>query len=84
MNRDEMRAVVLDTLGEIAPDLDASAIDAAADLQRDLDLDSLDFFNFIVALSERLAIDVPERDYRELATLDRCLDYLAAHAPTPA
>ncbi len=41
-----------------------------------LDLDSMDLLNFVVALHATLQVEIPERDYPRLATLDSCVDYL--------
>jgi acyl carrier protein len=32
----------------------------------------------VIALHERLGVDIPERDYPKLATLDTIVDYVAA------
>jgi acyl carrier protein len=85
MTHEEIRRVVLDVLGDIAPDADLGAIDPSADLQRQFDLDSFDFLNLVVGLSERLGVEVPERDYADMATLDGCVAYLSRLlAPTAA
>jgi acyl carrier protein len=74
----EARALVLDVLGEVAPDLEAGTLDPDARLQDDLDLDSMDFLNFVAGLSDRTGLEVPERDYARLATVNACVDYLIA------
>ena len=38
----------------------------------------MDFLNLVMALHQRLGIDIPETDYRKLATLESMMDYLAA------
>jgi acyl carrier protein len=43
-----------------------------------LDLYSMDLLNFIVALHAALGVEIPEADYPKLATLDGCVEYLAA------
>jgi acyl carrier protein len=43
-----------------------------------LDIDSMDFLNLIVALHERTGIEIPERDYPKLSTLDAAVAYLLA------
>jgi acyl carrier protein len=78
MTRDEIRESVLRILGEIAPEADLGALGGDAVLREELDLDSMDFLNFVTALDERLGLAVPETDYPKLATLDGCIDYLAA------
>jgi acyl carrier protein len=47
-------------------------------LREQIDLDSMDWLNFLVALHERLQVEIPESDYARLATLDQTVDYLAA------
>jgi len=47
-------------------------------MQEALDLDSIDFLNLVIALHERTGLEIPEKDYPQLATLDGCVAYLAA------
>ena len=76
MTRDEVRAVVLRALGEIAPEADLSAIKPDVGFRDQLDLDSMDVLNFIVAVHAALGIEVPESDYPKLATLESAVEYL--------
>ena len=78
MTKDELRALALRVLGGIAPEADLTALDPGADLREWLDLDSMDFLNFVVGLHQGTGIDVPESDYARLSTLDDCVAYLAA------
>jgi acyl carrier protein len=75
----EIRKVVLEELNNIAPEVDLAGIDPAADLREALDIDSLDFLNFVTAIHHRLGVDIPEADYRELLTLDKAVAYLTTH-----
>ena len=77
MTRDDITAVLIDELGRIAPETDASRIDPNAELREELDIDSMDFLNLVTALVEQLRIDIPEIDYSKLATFGRAVDYLA-------
>jgi len=77
MNKDEIRSVVVKELGKIAPETDATSIDPDADLREELDIDSLDFLNFLTALHKRTGVNVPEPDYRKLLTLNGAIAYLA-------
>jgi acyl carrier protein len=81
MTPEEIRSTALTVLTDIAPDIDVSTMDPTTNLQEQFDLDSLDFYNFVVALHEQLGVDVPERDYPKLATLEGCVDYLTAASP---
>jgi acyl carrier protein len=78
MNSDELRATVLRVLGTIAPEADLAAIESAKNLRDQLDLDSMDFLNFLIGLEKEIHVDIPERDYRQLTTLDACVAYLFA------
>ncbi len=77
MKEDEIRTVLQEELGNIAPEMDIEKLDATADLREALDIDSIDFLNFITALHKRLGIEVPELDYPKLFTLDGAVSYLA-------
>ncbi len=77
MTRDDITAVLIDELGRIAPETDASRLDPNTELREELDIDSMDFLNLVTALTERLAIDIPEIDYPNLATFNHAVDYLA-------
>jgi acyl carrier protein len=77
MTEDEIRTVVLRVLGEIAPEADPARIDPDTSLRDQLDLDSMDVLNIMVALHEALHVDIPETDYPKLATLSGAVAYLA-------
>jgi acyl carrier protein len=79
MSAIDIRAVVLEELSNIAPDVDMSTIDPSADLREALDIDSMDFLNFITAIDKRLDVNVPELDYPKLTTLAGAIAYLEAN-----
>ncbi|HSE93182.1 MAG TPA: phosphopantetheine-binding protein [Methylomirabilota bacterium] len=76
MTREALRATVLHVLGEIAPEADLAALSPGLAFREQLDLDSMDLLNFVVALHGALGVDIPEADYPKLATLDACVEYL--------
>jgi acyl carrier protein len=71
------RDAVCRILAGIAPEADLSALSADANLRRELDLDSIDFQNFVIRLCKELTIDIPDRDAAKLTTLAGCVEYLA-------
>ena len=79
-SENDIRTTVLELLARVAPEADPKALDPAANLQEQLDIDSIDFLNFIMSVHERTGIDIPERDYTKVATLNDCVRYLAAKA----
>ena len=80
MSPEQLRSVVLQALSDVAPEIEPGSLDPTAELRSQLDLDSMDFLNFVLGLHKALGIDIPEADYRKLATLDGCVAYLAAKA----
>ena len=78
MTDDEIRRTIVQSLEEIAPEADAAHVDPSRDLRDALDLDSMDFLRFVQALGRKLGVEVPERDYPAIQTLDGCAAYLAA------
>jgi len=78
MNQDEVRKQVLAELMRIAPELEEGEVVPGKLLREQVDLDSMDWLNFLVALNGRLKIEIPEADYRKLGTLDQVVAYLAA------
>ena len=78
MNDAELRQTFLDVLCDIAPEVDPAAVPPDKDLREELDLDSMDFLNVLVALHERLGVEIPEADASRLTTLDGGIAYLKA------
>ena len=72
---EQVRAAILDVLGGIAPELDPASLRPGAPLREQIDLDSFDFLNVLIALNERLGIEVPEKDYAAVQTLDGMVQY---------
>lgn len=78
MTSDEIRGKVVEILAQVVPELDPRELRADAALRDQLDIDSMDFLNFAIGLHKAFGVEIPEADYRQLATLDGCVAYLAA------
>ena len=83
MTRDEIRSILLETLNAIAPEGELDRLAPDRPLRDQLDIDSYDFLQWMVALHERLGVDIPEADYPRLTTLNGAIDYLASHVGAP-
>lgn len=81
MTESEIRQVVLTLLGNIAPEIDPAQILPDVSFRDQLDIDSMDFQNLMIALNKQTNIDVPERDYPKLVTLNGAVAYLKARLP---
>lgn len=76
MNASEIRSVALATLLSIAPEVEADALRGDRPLRSQVDLDSMDWLNFLLGLHEKLQVEIPEADYARLVTLDDVVAYL--------
>jgi acyl carrier protein len=77
-DRQALKAAALEILRSIAPEVEAGEIEPTRPLRKQVDLDSMDWLNFLVGLHQRLGVNIPEADYAQLVTLDNVLDYLQA------
>lgn len=75
MSDAEIKALVLRELGNIAPEAGLN-LDPDADLREQIDLDSMDLLNLMIAIHEATGVDIPEADYPKLATLNGSVAYL--------
>ena len=84
MTPEEIKDVVLRALTGVAPEIDPASIQPGTSFRDQLDVDSMDFLNFVIALHARLGIDIPEADYPKLSTLDSAVAYLTSKATATA
>ncbi len=68
-------------LHRIAPEVDLDTIDRAQPLQEAADLDSMDFLNLMAGLYSETGIEVPERDYPAVASIDGFVSYVGVAQP---
>jgi acyl carrier protein len=76
----DIKGIVMTALTGVAPEIDAARLQPDIGFRDQFDLDSMDFLNFIIALHDRLGVDIPEADYPRLSTLDGAVAYLSANA----
>jgi acyl carrier protein len=77
MSPAEAKNLILDILSGIAPEADLRLLSGEAQLRDELDLDSMDFLNFITALHQKSKVAIPEADYPKLFTLNGAIQYLS-------
>lgn len=75
MTPENIRAIASDILGGIAPEADLAALSDDDELREVLDLNSMDFLNFVAGLHAATGMDIPESDYRKLLTLGGVVAY---------
>lgn len=74
----DVRGEILSVLTTIAPEVDPDDITDDALLRDQVDLDSMDWLNFLVGVHKRLNVDVAESDYASLRTLSDVVRYVEA------
>jgi acyl carrier protein len=62
MTEKKIRAIIFQLLKKIAPDTEPSALKPDENIREILSIDSFDTLQFIVALNEKLGIEIPEQD----------------------
>jgi acyl carrier protein len=72
----EIKALIVRELKKIAPEAEPDQIDPAVDLREQIDLDSMDILNLMIAVHEATGVEIPESDYAKMSTLDDCVSYL--------
>jgi acyl carrier protein len=77
MSPEEIRAVAIGTLKAIAPEVEADELRGDRPLRKQVDLDSMDWLNFLLGLNRKFGVEIPEADYLKLVTLDDVVAYLA-------
>lgn len=82
MTQAQLKDAILQALFSIAPEAEGEHIDPSASLRDQLDIDSMDFLNFLVALKGAVGVEVPESDYAQVSTLDDCVAYLVKRLPS--
>ena len=78
MNTTEATQVIFDVLSDIAPEVDRWTVDHSDDLTEQLDLDSMDYLNWLLGINEATGVEIPERDASEFLTIDGAAEYIAA------
>ncbi|MCZ0726973.1 acyl carrier protein [Mycolicibacterium iranicum] len=74
--RQDIRGDIMSVLTKIAPEVDPDDIDDDVLLREQVDLDSMDWLNFLVGIHNRLEVDIPESDYAQLRTLADVVEYV--------
>jgi acyl carrier protein len=68
-----VRAVFL----EVAPDVDPASIQRDVAFRDQFDFDSMDTLNFAIGLHRAFGIEIPETEYRQLASLAKAAAYVS-------
>jgi acyl carrier protein len=81
MTREAMKQIILKVLEGIAPEADLTQLKPEVSFRDQLDIDSMDFLNFVIAIHKETKVDIPDTDYSRLLVLNDCIDYLLSKIP---
>ena len=84
MTQDEMREHIFQILHRIAPEANLAEMEPSENLREALDIDSFDFLNVIIGVSEEFGVSIPEADYRKVSSLKALMEYLNRCMPSQA
>jgi acyl carrier protein len=76
MTAEQIRQVILDILGRIAPDEDLSNLNDEVAFRDQMELDSMDFLDIVMELRKMYRVQIPEEDYENLGTMSTTVTYL--------
>ncbi len=76
MTDEDIVLAIKDIIATIAPDEELSQLDPSERLRDQIELDSMDFLDIVMELRKLYGVQIPEEEYKELATLDGCVSYL--------
>ena len=76
MNSRELKALIIEELGNIAPEIEPEQVEDDSDMREALELDSMDFLNLVIAVSKRTRVTIPEADYAQVVTVNGMVNYL--------
>jgi acyl carrier protein len=69
---------LLSLLTAIAPDIDPATVESGRDFRDQFDFDSMDTLHFATAIAKEFGIEVAEREYVQLAGLDKARELVQA------
>ena len=76
MTIDQAKSTIFEVLGGIAPEVDPATVEHDVDLDEQLDLDSMDYLNWLIGISKATGVEIPQRDASEFMTIDGAAAYL--------
>jgi acyl carrier protein len=72
----EIESAVVSAIKKVAPEADPTRVPRDADIRDELDIDSMDFLSYVTAIHRELGVDIPERDYPKLTSIEGAVRHL--------
>lgn len=68
---EKLQEIIAEQLG-----IEAGDVTAESNFKDDLDADSLDLFEMIMAMEEEFGVEIPSEDLEQIQTVQNVIDYL--------
>ena len=81
--REDLKHVIHKHLRLLAPEADIDALRPHDDICETLEVDALDFHNYLLAVKAETGVEAPEQDHWEINTIDKLTTYLLIHLGLP-
>ena len=72
-----LKDLVCKLILDIAPEADLQGLDPNEEFREELDLDSMDFMTLLDSIEKETGVNVPERDYVKVNSLQSLTEYIA-------
>jgi acyl carrier protein len=72
----EIRTEIISILEDIAPDEDLTSLQDDVPFREQMELDSMDFLDIVMELRKRHRVQIPEEEYKQLASMSSTVKYL--------
>ena len=72
----EIRTEIISILEDIAPDEDLTNLQDDVPFREQMELDSMDFLDIVMELRKRHRVQIPEEEYKQLASMSSTVKYL--------
>ncbi len=75
MNESELKQLIIGVMNTSVPGIDASVLKGDDEIGPTLDIDSFDQLQIQAGLNEKLGVEIPEKEYARLKTLNQLVAY---------
>jgi len=76
MIKKKIKAQITESLLQVAPEAEIDTLDPDISFRDQIEIDSVDFLQFVLDLEKKLEISIPDVDYPKLSSLNGCLSYI--------
>ncbi|MEA3352638.1 MAG: phosphopantetheine-binding protein [Campylobacterota bacterium] len=76
MNIDDIKKIIVEQILDVAADIEEDEIGYDDNIQESLEIDSFDFLKILTAINEKTTVEVPEKDYSKVDSVNNMAEYI--------